>query len=315
MTPETFNSDQRGRLSTLDLRCPLPSQTLAEALHLFNDSTNLQTSTVVKLVERDPVVVARLLQLANSAYYGLRRSVTSAERAVVLLGPVAVVGIVVSMHMLKLRTTLTGADRRCFDRLIRHCTATAFLARYLDMQLSAEPPTRGTAGTGSSDSFTAGLLHDFGKIILVYNFSDQATALYDEQTLSEHVADHDLRELEQLLFGCDHTEAGEYAARKLNFPDFITDIIRTHHEPDPADTSLLPRLVTAANLAAKAMDHAFTQPCTWEECAASEIWPHLCELAAISVTADDLLSDLQDQQASLEAYVGTLLTPTTAAAI
>ena len=307
MTPRPLNSTPRGTLSSLDLRCPAPSQTLAETLNLLNDTEQLQTKTVTPLVERDPVVVARLLHLANSAYYGLRRSVTSVERAVVMLGPVAVAGIIVSMNMLQLRTALTGAAKACFDRLIRHSTATAFLAYYLELQLQDD--TLENSPAHSSDSFTAGLLHDFGKIILVYNFSDTATSFYQEQILTQHVADTDLRELEQLLFGCDHTEAGEYAARKLNFPDFITEIIRTHHQPDPAETSPLGRLVTAANLAAKAMGHAFTQPCTWDELAASEIWASLCEHAAGSVTPEDLLRDLQAQQDSLEAYVGTMLSP------
>jgi HD-like signal output (HDOD) protein len=298
-------------LSSLDLRCPAPSQTLAETLKLLNDAEQLQTKTVTSMVERDPVVVARLLQLANSAYYGLRRSVTSVERAVVMLGPVAVAGILVSMNMLKLRTVLTGADRACFDRLIRHSTATAFLARYLEMQFPDESIDDSATATRPKDIFTAGLLHDFGKIILVYNFSNKATAFYEEQILSRHVTDTDLRELEQLLFGCDHTEAGEYAARKLHFPDFVTEIIRTHHEPDCTTTSTLTCLVAAANLAAKAMGHAFTQPCTWKECAAADIWTQLCQHAPGAVNPEDLLRDLKAQQAPLEAYVGALLTPTT----
>ncbi|MFW5972452.1 MAG: HDOD domain-containing protein, partial [Bacteroidota bacterium] len=101
-------------------------QTLTEALEFMRHPEHLEIAPVTAMVQRDPVVVARLLNIVNSAYYGLRHQITSADRAVVMLGPVAVAGIVVGMQMLKLRELIDGPAGACFNRLIRHSVATAF---------------------------------------------------------------------------------------------------------------------------------------------------------------------------------------------
>lgn len=301
----------RRTLRGLELRCPPLPQTLVEALDLIDKPAQMEVGPVTEMVQRDPIVVARLLHTVNSAYYGLRHTISSAERAVVLLGPVAVAGIVVGMHMLKLRSILESPAGASFHRLIRHSIATAFLTRHLvegtprDRVSSRHRPARiGVA-------FTAGLLHDFGKIILVYNFSEEAVALYEQDTLDRHVAAPDEREMEQLLFGCDHTEAGEYAARKLNFPDLLTDVIRLHHTPERAsgdpETDRLIRATAAANLAAKAMGYAFTQPTDWEQCAADPIWTFIVEQDRVRYPdVEAVIIDLQAQFEHVHEYVERL---------
>ncbi len=293
-------------LRQLKLRCPPLPQTLVEALDLLDRPDALQVKTVTRLVERDPIVVARLLQVVNSAYYGMRREVSSARRAVTLLGPASVAGIVVSMNVVKLHGAMSGPAKACFERLIRHSAATAFLARHL----ATHDRTARRAGT-LGDAFTAGLLHDFGKIILVYNFPDEAVALYEEETLAEHIVHQDTRAVEQLLFGCDHAEAGAYAARKLRLPGALASLIRYHHAPDeltldPQAAALL-RVVAAANCAAKAMGHAFVHPCDWAACEAHPVW---AQLGAHDFpgyeTPEALAQEVCAQQEHVDAYVQSL---------
>lgn len=295
----------RATLSKLELRCPPLPQTLMEAMDLIDQPEKLEVGPVTEMVQRDPIVVARLLQIVNSAYYGLRHAISSADRAVVMLGPVAVAGIVVGMNMLKLRSMLDGPAAQCFLRLIRHSVATAFLARHLLDQDA--PRSMARIGVG----FTSGLLHDFGKIILVYNFPEEAVKFYDMQALDQQVTDEDERHLEQLLFGCDHTEAGEYVARKLSFPDTLTDVIRLHHEPDrPTDqteTDRVVRAVAVANLATKAMGYAFTKDLSWERCVEAPVWSAFAHTNSTRY-ADEvaLLEDMQAQQEHLDQYVHEL---------
>lgn len=313
MKTEGPNSNGRTTLNQLELRCPPLPQTLMEALELMHRPERLEVRPVTEMVERDPAVVARLLQTVNSAYYGLQRSISSTRRAVVMLGPVAVTGLVVGMNMLKLRSIMEGPAADCFMRLVRHNIATAYLARHLYDKLpaaSSDLPDAELVG----DPFTSGLLHDFGKIILVYNSPDEAIALYEERSIEKEVHEPNIRQMEQLLFGYDHTEAGEYAARKLNFPDILIDVIAQHHtvealERDDATGRML-RAVTGANLATKAMGHAFSKPISWEECMTHPVWEAMLTHDLPETDDHDHLRDvIRIEQDSLDAYVAHLSYP------
>lgn len=311
--PSTDTSDEpasRATLGRLELRSPPLPQTLFEALSLVEHPDKLDVKSVTEMVAHDPIVVARLLQTVNSSYYGLQRTISNAERAVVLIGSVAVTGIVVGMNMMKLSSVLEGPGATCFSQLIRHSVATAFLTRHI---LYGNPRGRvddSAMARRTGVSFTAGLLHDFGKIILVYNFPRKAMALYEEQTLAQQVNAPNLLQLEQLLFGYDHTETGEYAARKLNFPDSLVDIIRRHHDADVdlldlrAGANRLLAATVAANLTAKAMGHAFTRSVEWSACMDDPVWDLLISSGVSHLQQrDELFDDLQAQQEHLDSYV------------
>jgi len=300
-------------LGRLELRCPPLPHTLVEALDLVDHPERIDVRTVTAMLERDPLVVARLLQTVNSAYYGLHRTVSSPERAVVMLGPVAVVGIVVGMSMLRLRSIFDGPAGSCFSQLIRHSVATAYLTSYL-MDETASPDAEPASTVRRGPGFTAGLLHDFGKIILVYNFPTAAVSLYEERALFHHVRTDDVREMESLLFGSDHTEAGEFAALKLHFPDPLRRVIRHHHAPERAgDAEALVSAVAVANLAAHAMGHGFGAKVSWDEALADPAW----ERYATHVpphTAETLAAALEARQDDLDQYVRSFTDPSADAA-
>ncbi|NBB88043.1 MAG: HDOD domain-containing protein [Bacteroidetes bacterium] len=296
-----------GILSQLELRCPPLPQTLTDALALIHRPERLEVGPVTDMVERDPAVVARLLQTVNSAYYGLEHPVSGTQRAVVLLGPVAVTGLVVGMNMLKLRSIMEGPAARCFLRLVRHNIAVAYLARHLYEDLPARPAVPAN-DEFAGDAFTSGLLHDFGKVILVYNCPEEAVALYEDGSIEQEVHEPDHQQMEQLLFGYDHTEAGEYAARKLNFPTPVVDTIAQHHDRETLATEgpagRLLRAVTGANLAVKAMGHAFSKPIDWDECMDHPVWPLMLERDFPEIDDRRHLRDvIRIEQDSLDAYV------------
>lgn len=308
-------SHRRPTLGSLELRCPPLPHTIIEAFELIDHPERLDVPTVTRMVERDPSVAARILQNVNSAYYGLKRTITSVERAVVLIGPVAVTGIVIGMNMLRLKSVVRSTAAETYARLMRHSLATAFIARHLD---EGSPGAKRIPGDGQSQfgiGFTAGLLHDFGKIILVYNYPDQAVALYDDDALRQHVAETDLTRLEALLFGCDHTEAGEYAGRKLNFPELLVAVMRYHHR-DAQEAPLIDsafnvhdmiEIVQASNLAARALGYGFSIPLRWVDCIADPIWAYLCEQQKVGFSdPQELLSDLYLQRHHIDAYVEPL---------
>ena len=71
------------------MRCPPLPQTLLEATNLIDQPEQLEVGPVTAMVQRDPIVVAKLLHIVNSAYYGLRRAINSVERAVVMRASLA----------------------------------------------------------------------------------------------------------------------------------------------------------------------------------------------------------------------------------
>lgn len=267
----------------------------------------LEIGAVTEMVQRDPVVVARLLNIVNSAYYGLRRQVTSSERAVVMLGPVAVIGIVVGMQMLKLRELMDGPAGACFNRLSRHSVATAFISRHIIEKSQRSPRSRRAR---AATCFTAGLLHDFGKIILVYNYPEKAAALYDGGNFGSAVKAADDLELEQLVFGYDHAEAGEYVARKLNFPEILVEVIRHHHNPrartGDGETDRTIRAVAAGNVAATAMGHAFEKEPVVDAISAHPVWEALTSLDFPHTSSELLCEEVLALRSKLDAYVDSV---------
>lgn len=313
--PKAGKEATRRTLRSLELRCPPLPETLADALALMDQPEKMEVGPITEIVQRDPIVVARLLHTANSAYYGLRQTISSADRAVVMLGPVAVAGIVLGMHMLKLRSILDGPAAACFQRLIRHSTATAFLTRHMLRDLDFDDHQPDSMPRGMGVSFTSGLLHDFGKIILVYNFPDEASELYDCERPSEAEANTpedgrmttDGRALERSLFGCDHTEAGEFAARKLNFPEELIAVIRHHHDPLRQSASptvgRLVRITAGANLAAKALGYSVSDSHTPQDVADHPLWERLVDDLPQHGAAGALVKNVLNQKAHLDRYV------------
>jgi len=300
-------------LKSLELRCPPLPQTLTEAVNLMNHPERLEVGPVVEIVQRDPMVVARLLRTVNSSYYGLRHAISSAERSVIMLGPIPVTGIIVGMNMLKLKAIMSGSAGPLFTKLISHSIATAFLTQHL---LEGPPRAkRGARRQGGQKglNFTAGLLHDFGKIILVYNFPEQAAALYEDARRKKELADDDLRHLEQLMFGSDHTEAGEYVARKHHFPETLTHVIRHHHQWERIDDPEVANLAAAThagNIAAKAMGYGFIDSMTWGHVLKDPVWDHLIARRMVRFdSVPDIIDDLKEYRTHLDEYVEGVMDP------
>jgi HD-like signal output (HDOD) protein len=284
-------SGAQGNLRSLDLRLPPLPQTLPQVLELLHAPGFVTAEDLGEVVQGDPAAVARLLKHINSAYYGLRRSITDVERAIRMMGPTTASGTIISLCMLEMSEMMEGPAESCFQNLLRHSEGTAFLARHL---LEGEAPQRGEESPAEGerpggDGFTEGLLHDFGKLVLIYNYPEKAVSIYEDKVFEEYLSETNQRVLEQLVFGCDHTEAGGYAASEMNFPRTLIDVIRYHHNPDEQkvrnDSRETVWAVSAANLATKAMGSSFvgvhpTETATdWETCAADPIWNHFLDVA------------------------------------
>jgi HD-like signal output (HDOD) protein len=216
----------------------LPATTV-RLLELLDDMT-VDALRVMSIIEKDPSLTANLLKLCNSAYYGMRRQVGSIREALVLLGNETVVTLAFATSMGEImRGGLSGYDLEK-DDLWHHALATAIGASYLIVWT----PNREL----KDRAFTAGLVHDIGKLLLNRPLSEAL------ERLPGDAAGPGLPEAERRIAGFDHCEAGAALATTWNFPPMLVTPIFHHHRPEAArgDDELL-QAVYAANLVAGAV--------------------------------------------------------------
>lgn len=200
----------------MDIKVPPMPQTLLAAVEMM-DSDDLNVPDVVKLIEADPAVVTRVLRIANSAFAAQRAEITSTRRAVVVLGPNAVLGLVMSMGMVEMKADFDEEVTLPFLEIVRHSVAVAVIARIITEEDGADSDAVGEA-------FAAGLLHDLGKLVLLYNSPAQASPLY-----RSGVFGYALLTEEEKLLGTNHTRIGAVVAEQLRLPRRLRDVMFSHH--------------------------------------------------------------------------------------
>jgi putative nucleotidyltransferase with HDIG domain len=227
---------------TLDDLPSLP----AVVMELLNsiDQDDVDISVLAKKVSHDQALTAKTLRLANSSLYGLQVKVTTIQQAITFLGfqttrnlitAAAVTGCFAEGHC-------PGFDHKAFWR---HSIATAACAKVLARQMRFN----------QDYAFTAGLLHDIGRLVLVSCFPKQYSA-----TIA-YRAEHDcyLLEAERAVLGVDHVDAGLALAEHWNFSDTMRLAIGGHHDPEAPGAGFLAAIIHVADAIVHALDLAQVQ--------------------------------------------------------
>ena len=204
-------------VSSMDSIPSLPSlyAEIIEELH----SPNASIQKVGTIVSKDMGMTAKILQLVNSAFFGLRRHVSSPAQAVSLLGLDTIKALVLSVHIFT-QLDSQKATGLSLDKLWRHSFLTGILAKAIAREEKLKQVL-------IDDSFMAGLLHDLGKPILSINFPERYGKIQKvakEKNLS-------LSEAESELIGAAHSEVGAYLAGLWGLPDPIVEGLAFHHYP------------------------------------------------------------------------------------
>lgn len=210
----------------------IPEAALA-VVRLSND-VHANASAIADKISHDQSLTARVLRLSNSAYYGLPRQITSLQDAVIMLGMKTV------RHLALVASTFPWlVQPRKGYGLEPHALWTHSIAVSIGAQMIGDR----TRKFSTDEAFTAGLLHDLGKIILNMWMEDKVAAMV-ERSLSEKIP---FNLLERETLGFDHCEAGAYLAERWNLPESLILAIRYHHSPDDCDPPSL--LVDAIHVA------------------------------------------------------------------
>lgn len=214
---------------------PIP-QTALEILFMLR-SGNYDIVSITEKVEKDQVITARVLGFCNSPYVAPPVPITSIERAITLLGERKLLQILLSTYCQAIFSTRVGGYSMCRGGLFRHSLVTAHIAETI----------AGILNLSESEAYTAGLLHDIGKIVLDQYICDIAPFFY-RKALMEGV---NLRELEKKYLGIDHGEAGKLLAQYWNLPGEITDIISMHEDIENfVKLSPMAKVIFIANIVA-----------------------------------------------------------------
>ena len=199
------------------------------------DNPKTSASSLARLIYTDQALTARILKLANSAYYGFPREISTVNMAIVVLGFNTVKEMGLSLSVFEFFKN--GYNDRTFDisRFWQHSIACGSAARMLARRLNYHL---------MGEAFVAGLLHDIGKVILRQYLQKEFLSIIDR--VSNQGADLDEAEMD--IVGTTHSQIGAWLAEKWNLPRIIVDGIAFHHLPwDAQVDQILVAIVSIAN--------------------------------------------------------------------
>jgi HD-like signal output (HDOD) protein len=183
------------------------------------ESPSSSLKTIAAIVSKDMGMTAKILQLVNSAYFGVCGRVSTAEQAVNLLGLDTIQALVLSVHIFA-RFSPIGGSLFSMDRVWAESMATGALAR-------AIAKAQGMPGSTVDQAFTAGLLHDIGILVLAANLFDRYNAVLQAACEKNEPS----WRLERQEFRADHGEIGAYLLGLWGLSDPIVEAVAFHHRP------------------------------------------------------------------------------------
>lgn len=203
------------------------------------DDDNISLDDISEKVSHDQSLAAGVLRVANSSFYGSNSKVVTIQQAVSMLGMRQVKNLI---RLTAISNSFPASRCRNFDfqAFWSHSIATAECAELISRTLHMK----------HDFAFTAGLLHDIGRLVLVTRFPAQ----YEQAILYRQQEDCYLLEAEQAVMGIDHVVAGLALADQWQFSEAIHDAIRGHHDPDIEGLNSVASIVHIANAIVHGLD-------------------------------------------------------------
>ena len=230
----TLSSDdiKQKIIKSIDQLPPMPKVLLKAREVLGNENSGF--NDIAKIIESDQAIAAKVLKVANSAYYGLSGMVSSIHQASVVLGYETLEQIITVAST----SALLGAQLKGYNLsagvLWKHSLAVAIVSREI---------ARKRAPSLESDAFSVGLIHDAGKLAMdlhVFQKRKQIDTYRREYNPSFLMA-------ERYVLGFDHTEVAHDLCHKWKLPEEHAIAIRFHHAAQESSDNKLAFIVHTAN--------------------------------------------------------------------
>jgi putative nucleotidyltransferase with HDIG domain len=262
---------------------PFPATAVKTLQVISNDAARMKE--VSDLISTDPALSSEVLRVVNSPFFGVRTEVRGILQATLLLGLERIKGLVVTIGMKGyLGDSLNvPALRSCW----RHSLACAVIAEEL-------------AASGSSRekdvAYTAGIIHDIGRLGLAVAYPEQYASLLSKA--EEEPCDILARERE--LFGIDHCEAGRALVLRWNLPREFADVASKHHGSSTAGTFDLVAIIRTSCMMADALGFAVARPLRLRKY--QEIHCDVPKANQLSIDPEELTFRIAEKINSIESY-------------
>lgn len=236
-----MNAELTKKLTAAVENMPAFPKSVQKIMELTRDA-NCTPKDLVEVIDKDPVVTVKILKVVNSAYYSLLKQVTSIGHSVVFLGFNTIKNLALSIAAIGMlpKDNAAGFDGQQY---LLHSLATAGIAKQLAQRVKNADPM---------DCFIAGLLHDFGKVVLAQYMPQEFRAALEiskRQGTSLHLALRD-------IIGADHAVVGAMLVEKWRFAPSLVETIRNQYGPNLVDTDMI-ACVFAANQISKKLKFGF----------------------------------------------------------
>lgn len=202
---------------------PALSHVASKVLAITEDP-DANASDLAETINLDPNLAASILKLANSAYYGFARHISTVTDAIVLLGFSTIKSLTIAASTYKIYNKEVSGYSLSKGEIWRHSIGCAMMSKLIAMRSKYKVP---------EEAYVAGLIHDIGKIVLdrfVEKEFTQINEIVDNEKIS-------FSEAEKRILGFDHPEVGAKVVERWNFPANLVEAIRYHHEPEKAEVA------------------------------------------------------------------------------
>ena len=206
-------------------RLPSLPNIVNEVIRLTNDSKS-KAEDFVSLFSNEQSLTAKMLRIVNSPFYGLRNSVTTINKAIIILGYKTLKSLVLASSSSKIFKKGLIDYGFAEDGLWLHSVTVASLARHVARKWIC------LSGDNVDELFVVGLMHDIGKIVIGPELSKYPGEC---QSFINSDKSINISDMENDVVGIEHTQVGEIIIRKWKIGDSIANAIGSHHSYTATD--------------------------------------------------------------------------------
>ncbi len=185
-------------------------------------SDDYEMKDIAKIVQQDQVIAAKVINFSNSAIFSPKKEITSIQQALFMLGEKKLLNLVITTSTETFFQQSQQGYSLCLGGLYQHSLTVAWVAENL---------ARYVGGIPEDIAYTAGLLHDIGKVVLDQFLASRSPFFYREI----YDQDETLIGVEQRVLQTDHQKVGYRLAELWKLPGQIQQSIAYHHMPERAD--------------------------------------------------------------------------------
>ena len=290
-----INKSVEERLNAIESLPTLPA-IAAQLLRLLTEN-NSSISRMSQLITSDPSITSKILKIANSAFYGVRKKIDTIRLAMVVLGLNEIRNIVLSVSIFRTFSDVDDSDSFDRDKFWHHSIAVGHFARVLVKELKIN--THG-------EEFTAGLIHDIGKIVMDQYFHDDFIKSFNfsrEKKISNYAA-------EKKFIGATHMEIGAWLANNWRLPSKLIDSIAYHHNPFSyiEDDPLMIYIVSLCNINARKFGFSETSSFEDKKIDEKKIWREIEKYSNVQqINRNEVLNKMKEEKENIKVYISQLM--------